>query len=472
MKKTHWLRNTLIVLIICGLAGTILAAVSYSRDGGRTLASAHIQFSFNGSAEGKAPNGYPFDVTGFVSDEVLNNALAASGLADKYTAEDLRPNITVSGEYPEKIVEQMTKYVSLLDSKAENQAVVTDYHATQFVVKLYNDFDTGISQANLTGLLNEIVSAYRQYFAKTYAVNVEEEDAIANLSEYDYAQQLETLMQSTEQLGRHADELAETAPDFKSNGKNFSDISMRYRSLQSDINRLNAIVTFNAVSKDPKRLQQHYETEIRTQNYQLESLTEELKRIEEQVNSYDKDGKIYISSNNSVKEIMSDKDGTYDKLAAKRKEVADKVTATNATITLFQGRLDDMTGVSAREAQQAEGEEDAAAAEQLNSAEKAELQEEVAKRIETLVAKKNAVTADFSAMVDAYMAQEISDRTVTVTAAKYSTPSLFSAAFAVKALMTAGPLCAAGFIVCVVLLIISRRKEEKGLKAGNASSAA
>ena len=57
MKKTHWLRNTLIVLIICGLAGTILAAILFNGENNRTYAVSSIQFAFEGSAEGKAPNG-------------------------------------------------------------------------------------------------------------------------------------------------------------------------------------------------------------------------------------------------------------------------------------------------------------------------------------------------------------------------------------------------------------------------------
>ena len=44
---------------------------------------------------------------------------------------------------------------------------------------------------------------------------------------------------------------------------------------------------------------------------------------------------------------------------------------------------------------------------------------------------------------------------------KYKAPSLLSGAFAVKAIKTAGPLCAVGIMVCMVMLIISRRKEEK-----------
>ena len=51
MKKTHWLRNTLIVLIICGLIGTVLAAILFNGENNRTYATASIQFSFEGAAE-------------------------------------------------------------------------------------------------------------------------------------------------------------------------------------------------------------------------------------------------------------------------------------------------------------------------------------------------------------------------------------------------------------------------------------
>ncbi len=63
-------------------------------------------------------------------------------------------------------------------------------------------------------------------------------------------------------------------------------------------------------------------------------------------------------------------------------------------------------------------------------------------------------------MMDGYTAQEVNERTVSATAAKYNTPKILSGAFIVKALKTAGPICAVGFMVCLVL-IISRRKEEK-----------
>ena len=466
MKKTHWFRNTLIVLICCGLVGTILAAILFSSDGGRTSASASIQFSFNGAAEGKGPNGYPFDMSGFTTDEVLDAALAEAGLTGTYTAEQLRDNLTVTGVYPEKIIEQMTKYVSLLDKDADNQAAVTDYRATQYTVTLYNDFDKNISSAKLTELVNAILKAYRAYFIKTCTAGLDTEEVITDLPEYDYAQQLEAITESNERLEKYAEEMAKLAPDFMVAKKGFSDIMARYQNLKSDIDRLTATVTFNVVSKDRDRLQKRYEMEIRTQQYQLDSLTEELKLVEEQVNAYDKDGIIYVSAGGSLKTVGSDETGTYDKLVEKRKELTDKISSIRAKIALYQSRLEDMNDAAenpsiALRMTAEDGEEDVTAVEPMTEEEKQALQADVEKKIQALVTKKEAITADFVDMMNAYTAQEVNERTVSATAAKYDTPKLLSGAFAKKALKTAGPICAVGFMVCMVLLIISRRKEEK-----------
>ncbi len=460
MKKTHWLRNTLIVLVICGLAGTVLAAIQFNGENNRTCAAASIQFAFEGSAEGKAPNGYPFDLSGFTTDEVLDAALEASGLTGTYTAEQLRENLTVTAVYPEKIAEQMTKYVSLLDTEADNTAAVTDYHPTQYSVTLYNDFDKGISSGKLSELLGNILTAYRAYFAKTYAASLDRANPITDLPEYDYAQQMEAISESVSQQIRYAEEMKELAKDFRLNGKGFGDIVTRYQSLQGDISRLNATITLNAVSKDRTRLQKRYEMEIRELQIRLDSLKEELKQAEAQVNSYDKDGIIYVSANGTLSRVGSDTTQTYDKLVEIRKKVSDKIAETEAKIALYQARLDDMTGAAAK-AENAGEAEDASAVEQLDRKELEALQKTVEEKISALTEKKDVIASDFAAMLDAYSAQQINERTVSATAVKYTAPSLFSGGFVKKALKTAGPFCAVGFMVCLVLLIRSRRKEEK-----------
>ena len=461
IKKTHWLRNTLIVLVACAVAGTALAAILFRSGENRTYVSTSILFSFDGAAEGKAPNGYPFDMNGILQDSVLDEALEASGLSGVYTAEQLRENMNVTGEYPPKMAELMTVYVSLLDTNADFQTALQDYHATQYTVLLYNDFDRSISRAKLNELLGNIVTAFRAHFAKTYSLGLAETEPIENLPEYDYAQQLEAISGSVSQQSRYAAEMAAKAPDFMVDQMGFGDIVVRYENLGSDINRLNATVMLNAVSKDPERLQKRYEMEIRTQKIQLDSLTEELKRIEEQVNAYEKDGIIYLSSNGELSVVGSETTGTYDKLVAKRKEVTEKIANINARIAMYQERLDDMTGAAPEEPAGEEEGTTTAAAQEPDEIDMEALKAQVEGQIEALVSKKNAISADFTALLAAYFAQEINEKTISVTAVKYYSPSLLSAAFALKVIKTAGPICAVGFVTCLVLLIRSRRKEEK-----------
>ena len=83
------------------------------------------------------------------------------------------------------------------------------------------------------------------------------------------------------------------------------------------------------------------------------------------------------------------------------------------------------------------------------------------KKLEELTAKKDAITADFAEMLEAYTKQEINEKTITVSAVRSKEPSLLSGEFIMKVIKTAGPLCAAGFMACLVGLIISRKKEEK-----------
>ncbi len=464
VKKTHWFRNTLIALIICGILGLILAAVLFLSEDNKTYAVANLQFSFDGAAEGTAPNGYPFNANGIITDEVLDAAIEASGLTGTYTADQLRENLSVTGVYPEKIAEQMTKYVSVMDANADMQAALTDFHATQYDIKLYNSFDETISSGKLTELLQNILVAYRNYFAKTYGASMDTAGALTIQPEYDYAQMLEIISANVKQEKRFAQEMQRLAPEFQENRKGFGDIVTRYQNLENDIKRLDATVTLNAISKDRIRLQKRYEMEIRTEGFRLDSLTEELKRIEEQVNAFEKDGIIYVSANGELSQVGSSSSDTYDRLVRKRKSVSDEIAEINATIALYQARLDDMAGTAKAE-EPADEAEAAAAVEELSAAEKAILRSDTEVKIRKLSAKKDSVANAFAAMLEAYTAQEINEKTVSVTDLRYKTPSLVSGAFIVRAIKTAGPICAVGFMVCMVLLIISRRKEEKARKA-------
>lgn len=468
--KKHWLKITLLVLAVCAVAGLVLSVILFNQNPGRTYASASLQFSFNGAGEGKAPNGYPFDVNGIFSEEVLEKALEASGLTGTYTTDQIKDNLTITGIYPDNIVKQMTAYTSLLDADAEQQATMADYHATQYSVVLYHDFDPKISGDTLKTLLNNLITAYRDYFIRTSTFSLEKTDLIPEVSEYDYSQQLQAIKEAADQQSRFAREMADLAPTFRKDRKGFDDIVVSYDNLKSDIDRMDASIISNTVSKDRKRLKKQYEMEISTLNRELESTQEEIAQIEELIAIYEKDGILYVSTSGALQKITGNASDTYDKLVAKREELTDLITTINANIAKYKAQLDDMTGnhtdTAKQETAETTGTEETAKEEigevsipvEPTEAEREQLAAASEKQIENLTSKKDKVTSDFRAMLDAYARQEINERTVLVSGLKYKAPSMLSGAFIVKVIKTAGPICALGLMICLAWMIISRWK--------------
>ncbi|MBQ3269225.1 MAG: hypothetical protein IJH09_04800 [Clostridia bacterium] len=485
-KKTHWLRNTIIVLLVCGIAGTLLAAVLFMRHPDRTSAVASLQFSFDGAAEGTAPNGNAFDVDDLTSDEVLETALGAAGLSGSYTPDQIRENLVVTGSYPENLVEQVMSYESLMSFTANRELMVNEYHPTLFSVALYNDFDKAIPQAKLEELLQAVMDSFQARFAQTATVSLDwGEDGIYALDKYDYPQQLEVLQETMTQQARYAEEMYDRKPTFVRDGKGFNDIYVRFNSLiESDIQRLNATITMNALTRNTARLLTQYQFEIRDLNNQLTKQTEELERLDALIASYEKNEIIYLSTTESLTKIDGNSSETYDELVTARKKASDDITEINSKITTYQLKLADLmkdsAGQTATASTSAGDDAEAASTETMKVEQIQELTEEeiaaaaaaaeeaakqqtatLEKGIESLVEKSNAVSADFKALLDAYNDQEVNDQTVRVFNRKYITPKLVSGAFIKKVIKTAGPFCAVGFMICMVLLIASRRKEEK-----------
>lgn len=473
-KKTHWRRTTILVLLACGIAGTVWAAIAFNANPGRTCASASLQFSFGSAGEGIGPNGEPFNVNGIYEDEVIGEALKASSLDTAYTVDQIRDNLTVTAVYPEDIVNRMTAYTSLLDADADMQAAVTDYHPTVFSVSLYHDFDPGISSDSLTGLLKNLLDAYRTHFAKNNSPGLEQTEVLPDLQEYDYAQQLTAITEASAQQSRYASEMAEKAPDFQSNRKSFTDILTAYETLDSDIARLNAAVSLNALSKDRERLKNQYEMEVRDLTRKTEGIKEEQKLIDDLLKTYDKDGILYVSTSSALRQVDSNTSETYDKLVKRKQELAEQLSDANAQIANYESLLADMTAEETtaaattkdETAEAAEGEaEESASAPELTEAEREALNEKTERQLANLREKQSKVTGQFTNMLDAYTDSQVNENTVSVRGLRYAAPSMFNFSFILRIIRTAGPLCAVGFMVCLILLIVSRARQGKAKKA-------
>ena len=496
-KKSHWLRTTLLVLIACGIAGVIIAGVQFLGNPDRTSASASLQFSFDGAAEGLAPNGEHFDLSSMASDEVLTAALNESGLAEKYTADQIRDCLLVQGEYPENIVSQLTSYESVLDFNASRNLTISQYHPTLFRVTLYNDFDKKIAQKDLTALLENLIAAWKKDFSEAYAMGTPSVNVQWNLENYDYPQQLTIVSRLMTQARDYALKMYETEPLLKVNGYTFNDIAVRLAALnESDISRLNANITMNALTRNILRQITQYQYTLKELNTELAKKKDQLEQLDALIASYKKNEVIYLTTADSLTKIDGNSSQTYDELTTIRKTVADEIADINGEISLNQQRLDAMltnSGLGTAANQPAEASTEGETAQNAENAEASQtgllqmigtevaketaqdlaetakaLEEAQASKIKVLesgiadlLTRREAVMTDFAALLKAYNDQEINDLTVVASSVRYDTPKILSGAFIIKCVKTAGPICALGFMVCIILMIISRRKEEK-----------
>ena len=483
-KKTHWFRNILITLIICGILGMILAAVIFFKvDPGKTTASASLQFSFNGAADGIGPNGTRLSTAGITSDEVIQAALIAESLDKEYTPEEIRSSLTVTGVYPENLLKQMTNYESLMDFTANRELSISEYHPTLYKVILSNQFDKNISQAKLMGLLQNLMEAFRQYFTDHYSYSLSAEIAEEFLAGYDYVQQIAIIEDVINLEKQYAQELYEKEPLFLLNGKGFNDIAVQLENLNSsDIARLSSMITMNALTRDTERLITQYQFEIREQNISLEKQQERLQHVDDLLASYEKNEIIYLSTTDSLTKIDGNSSETYDALVQERKDVSDDITQIKSRIETYQLKLSDLlknTEEVDRSVIASEVEEGKEETEELQTAAPVMTDEEIArataaaeeasayqlaaleKDIHTLLQKVEAISASFTEMLQAYNGQELNEATVSIFGYKYDTPKVLSGAFVKQVIKCAGPLCAVGFMVCLVLLIRSRKKSNQ-----------
>lgn len=458
IKKHHWLRNTLIALICAGLLGVALAGFLFVKNPERAYAVSSIRLAFDGAAENKAPNGYAFSVDEILKDEVLAGALRKSGLEGRVTPETVRENLFVRGAYPESFVSRALDYESLMDFSANRQLSDTNSRPVQYSVILYGI--PGLKQAETEGLLREILAGYTEYFANHSGLRIDDTaDTLFDLDAYDYPQQIEIVQTRLDRLSRYAKQMYQNDPTFRLNGIGFNDIYTRYDALrENNLGQLESTLTMKGLTKDAARLIAQYRFTIRDLTYQREAQTERLERLDSLIASYKKNEVIYLSTSDSLTKIDGNSSETYDSLMNLRKTVADGIAAIDSGIARNELRIRDLIG---EDAEPEDGETVNTRKEDARAENKTGEQTRLEGQIAAVLQQKDAITQEFEMLLDAYSREQINEDTFVVTAVRYEAPRLVSGAFAVKAVKTAGPLCAVTLIVCLILLIADRRKEQK-----------
>lgn len=486
-KKLHSLRNTVFILFLSAVIGLVLTWVSFQKEGKRRFASSTLSFTFDGAAQGEAPNGYRFSVNDLLAEEVINAGLSASNMTDKYSVEDIQKNLSVRGIYPDDLIAQMTSYESLADASDSQQLMNSEFHPSSFDVKLYSDFDTKIPEKQLTELLENILTSYKTYFARIYAMGDMDAVDVGSLQDLDYFQQLDTMEVVLNQAARYASEMSDKEPTLLIEGKGFSDISLQFeKRVQSEISTLNATMTMNSLSKDLDRLYAMYEFQVKELQNQINIQTQRLENLDELIANYGKTGVIYLSTSDSLNKVDEQSSKEYDKLVDERNDVSSQISALNNRLDTAKSKLErlqvnagemaagetnsttesEIADESALDTADAVLEQAAATLEEVDESNGSADLSEVSNRrntavleagINRLAEKGNEAIASLADLVHAYNGNKINDLTVRTSAVRFK-DLMKSTAFISRAIKEAGPLCALGLILSLLLIIYGKSK--------------
>ncbi|MBO6206682.1 MAG: hypothetical protein J6O73_07055 [Lachnospiraceae bacterium] len=512
-----------IILITSLLVGVVVTCVVFFKDSGRNAAVSSILFSFDGAADGCTPDGEEFDVSAMADDAILEAALEQCNMSGKYAADALRSSLYIRGEYPENIASEILSFESMFDYEASKTFTHDGFHATQYTIALYNDFDRSISKAQLNQLLTAILKEYGESFKTTHGKTWQANLLKLDLDDYDYIQQLAILENRMDEVSDYAMELYQKNPGIITGGEGFNDIAIKMDNLSdNEIPRLQALVIMGGLSKNYERLLIQYEYEIEDLCVELKYQSERLTEVEKLLNSYEKNDVLYISSGEELVKIDGNSSQTYDKLVAERRNVADGITGIKSDISERLLRMQDilgdeagnsevyakvneiladqmgeeqyeqlLDGIDTEDQEIVDGSGEGTGEPEENPEENLEenpdensdtdkvpednTQASIHKGrgdmttqiaaleadIKGLEEKVVAIEGDFSNMLIAYNEMQLNDTTISLGQTQMVSKEVLSGAFIKTGIKCAGPFVSIGIMICVVMVLLDKKKKEK-----------
>ena len=377
-----------------------------------------IQFNYDGASDGKDPNGNPFDAVSFLTDDILSEAVANTGLS--YDVKDVRNSIAVTNIVPKDIVDEIESYESVTNKDATQEIKSNDYHPTKYRFTLYQTLDNKLSKQQMNDLLSNIVDGYCNKFYATFKKSYDGEvyDAIFDVSEYDYTFQAQIYSNKIAILMEYARSIYNEHTDFQVDEKTFNDIYLGGNTLvNSYVNRINNLITLKALSNDLDRLKSYYNYKIEVLGYDKTKYQADLAVVSAQVTAYEKDSTIYAGTGENIVKIESNSADTYNALLATQIELANRIASIDTEISDYQAILNDIDHASSTQ-------------------EDYDLVEAYLTRLGTSF---SGLQAKFSEFIEAYNEAYLKDGT-SKTSVQYKNISIFSTSFITHTVKVAAPI--------------------------------
>ena len=447
MKRKH-IYIPLFVFLGAGLVSLVASIIDFTAVNPQlSYSSETIQFDYDGASDGKDPNGNAFNAVDFLSDDIIKDGLAKSGLS--YDVGLVRKYIAIENVVPENIVNEINAYTSLTKAVGTAEITTKDYHPVRYRIALYNQLDKKLSASKLNGLLDNIVTSYCDQFYTTYkkVFDTDLYKDVYKIDDYDYTYQAQVHTNKLEILLNYAKSVFNEHKDFTAEDQSFSDIYLKCEQLiNNDVSRIENIIVLNALSKNIEQLKEYYTYKIERCNYDKIKYTSDLAAVTAQLAGYTKDSTVYINSGDKLISIASNSSVTYDKLLASQIALSNKIGELDTEIAEYQSILNDINSSTGSEVEYAL----------------------LSNYIDRLGKDYAGVEEVFIKMLEAYNKQYVLENSITLSSVKYSSASIFSSAFIVRCIKLGAPIVLTTMLGIAIYYLTREIKKQKKKAAQDA----
>lgn len=434
-------------LICAVIIGITIACIKYfGTEKVQRSASVDIEFAYEGAAYNLTPSGELFSLDAIKGDRLLAEVLKKEGLSGKYTPELISSNMEVSGYRPDDVIDRIKAFDSLYNFSESRAVVLNDYYPTVYNIKLYDGFDTGISDDNLKKLVNSIANEYKQFFINEYSYILDTSNINKTLvlDDYDFFQRIKILNMRLSEIKSYAKELNSLNSAFRYDDMSFNDIILKCNSIENDyLNSIEASVITNVVTVSSERLLNQYEYEITLLENEKKYKEKNLEELNALIDSYQTDGILYIGSGDSLVKIDSNSKQTYERLIDEKREISDSLIDINTQIDKYKVYIKALEGYST-----------AQAANDTIADSTAEIITEIDKKIK-------ALEDTFIEMLHEFNDTIINEDSVIINNLRTNGAKLLSGGFIVAVIKSTAPIFIIVMCICCIHALLCALKKQK-----------
>ena len=444
----------LYALIFAVVLGITIASIKYFvTDKVQRSASVNIEFVYDGAAYNLTPSGDTFSIDAIKNESLISKVLEAHNLSGKYTPEQIIASMELTGLYPEDVLELIKGFDSLYDFSGSRSVSLNDYYPTTYNIKLYDSFDTSISDTDLEKLVEDIAEAYKDFFISEYVYIIDTTafNEVLILDDYDYFQRIKILKMKINEIKKFSQEMFELDSSFLYNGLSFNDLVLKCNSIENDyISNTEANIITNVITTSEERLRNQYEYEITLLEIEKEYKQNNLKELNDLIDSYQTDSVLYIGSGDSLVKIDSNSKLTYESLVDNKRELSDELIEINSEINRYTMYLEKLG---------------------KNTTSSDDFSKNASFVINQINDKVEDILSTFKTMLEEYNSTIISDDSIIINDLKYNGAKLISGSFIVAIIKSTGPIFIIAMCICCIhaaLSAISKFRREQFQKTNNA----